>query len=438
MSWFNEVTFYHIYPLGAFDAPKRNEGDETAGSRILQLLDWIPHLESLGIGALYIGPIFESAAHGYDTIDYFTPDRRLGTKEEFQKVFGELHTRGIRIVLDGVFGHVGRRCPLYQDVLANGDSSPYRWWFRNLNFGPGNPTGDPVTYENWGGDWNLVRLNLANPDVRNYILSAVGSWMDDYGIDGLRLDTADVLDPALFRDLNRYCKGRVPDFWLMGEFMNCANCQAMQPDQLDSITNYECWKGMYSSCNSHNLYEISYGINRQTNPEWGMYKGKYLYNFLDNHDQTRIASMLTDRRHLKALYTMLLTMPGIPSVYYGSEWGMEGTKGYGGEADYPLRMPMTKEAMESGDADLMKHISELAQFRKTSPALQYGSYTNVKEGNEQLLYARECDGEALLVAFNISDRPASIQADFKGTAVDIPLEAFESRIIPCESAADRG
>ena len=109
MSWFNEVTFYHIYPLGAFDAPKRNEGDETAGSRILQLLDWIPHLESLGIGALYIGPIFESAAPGYDTIDYFTPDRRLGTKEEFQKVFGELHTRGIRIVLDGVFGHVGRR-----------------------------------------------------------------------------------------------------------------------------------------------------------------------------------------------------------------------------------------------------------------------------------------------------------------------------------------
>ena len=429
MSWFNEVMFYHIYPLGAFDAPKDNEGEASEGSRILQLLDWIPHLESLGAGALYIGPIFESAMHGYDTIDYFTPDRRLGTKEDFQRVFSALHERGIRIVLDGVFGHVGRRCPLYQDVLAKRDGSPYRWWFRNLQFGDGNPLGDPATYENWGGDWNLVRLNLGNPDVRNYILSAVGSWIDDYDIDGLRLDTADVLDPELFRDLNRYCKGRKADFWLMGEFMNCANCQAMQPDQLDSITNYECWKGMYSSCNSHNLFEISYGINRQTNPEWGMYKGKYLYNFLDNHDQTRIASQLQDKRHLKPLYTMLLTMPGIPSVYYGSEWGMEGAKGSGKEADYPLRKPMTKEAAEAGDADLMEHIANLAAFRKASKALQYGSYTNVKEGNEQLLYAREYEGETVLAAFNIADSPARIEADYQGVHFDVELAPFESRII---------
>lgn len=429
MSWYNDAVFYHIYPIGAFDAPKRNEGEATKGSRILQLLDWIPHLVKLGIGAMYIGPIFESVSHGYDTTDYFTPDSRLGTKEDFTQVFDELHKNGIRIVLDGVFGHVGRRCPLYQDVLANGESSPYRHWFRNLQFGYGNPLGDPVTYENWGGDWNLVRLNLGHPDVRNYILSAVGSWIDDYDIDGLRLDTADVLDPALFRDLNRYCKGRKEDFWLMGEFMNCANCQAMQPDQLDSITNYECWKGMYSSCNSHNLFEISYGINRQTNPQWGMYKGKYLYNFLDNHDQTRIASMLTDKRHLPVLYTMLLTMPGIPSIYYGSEWGMEGKKGSGGEADYPLRKPMTKEAMEAGDQALMEHISKLAAFRKTSRALRYGSYTNVKEGNEQLVYARECDGETVLVAFNIADHAADLSGSYNGKDYSVHLEAFESKIL---------
>ena len=429
MSWFNEVTFYHIYPIGAFDAPKTNEGEATEGSRILQLLDWIPHLKELGIGALYIGPIFESATHGYDTADYFMPDTRLGTKEEFQTVFAALHENGIRIILDGVFNHVGRCFAPYRDVCEKGEASPYRWWFANLNFGWGNPLGDPVTYTNWGGDWNLVKLNLGNPDVRNYLLSAVGSWIDDYDIDGLRLDAADVIDQQLFRDLNRYTKSRKPDFWLMGEFMNCANCQAIQPDMLDSITNYECWKGMYSSCNSGNLYEISYGINRQTNPEWGMYRGKYLYNFVDNHDVTRLASMLTDRRCLKPLYTMLLTMPGIPSIYYGSEWAMEGQKGKGAEADYPLRKPMTKADMENGDADLMRHIAELSKFRNHSRVLQYGSYKNVREGNRELLYARELDGKVIFVALNISDRPFDFRGNYNGHDYDIRLEPFDSKVV---------
>ncbi len=435
-TWYNDSLFYHIYPLGAFDAPKINEGPDVAGSRILQLLDWIPHLEKLGVGAVYIGPIFESVSHGYDTVDYFTPDRRLGTKEDFQAVFDALHAKGIRIVLDGVFGHVGRRFPVYQELLAQGQDSPYCSWFRNLHFGQGNPNGDPVTYENWGGDWNLIRLDLGNPDVRQYLLSAVGSWIDDYDIDGLRLDTADVLDPQLFRDLNRCCKERKADFWLMGEFMNCANCQAMQPDQLDSITNYEFWKGMYSSCNSHNLYEISYAINRQTNPEWGMYKGKYLYNFLDNHDQTRIASQLADRRHLPALYTMLLSMPGIHSIYYGSDWGMEGRKGSGYDADFSLRLPMTIEGMNAGDSKLMEHIAALAALRKTSMALRYGSYTNVKEGNEQLVYARRFEDEIVFSAFNIADHEAHLQFSYAGEEHDLQLPPFASAVFSGKNEGD--
>ncbi|MBR2121341.1 MAG: alpha-amylase [Lachnospiraceae bacterium] len=429
MAWFNEVTFYHIYPLGAFDAPKHNtdaDGNgqaQAAKSRILQLADWIPHLKELGIGALYIGPVFESVSHGYDTTDYFTPDKRLGTKEDFRQVFSALHEAGIKIVLDGVFNHTGRLFAPYRDVVEKKDSSPYRWWFSNLNFGWGNPLGDPCTYDTWGGDWNLVKLNLSNPDVRNYLLSAVGSWIDDYDIDGLRLDTADVLHPDFIRDLNRYTKSRKSDFWLMGEFMNCANCQMMGPDLLDSITNYECWKGMYSSVNSKNYFEISYGINRQTNPQWGMYKDKYLYNFLDNHDQPRIASQVSDKRTLKNLYTMLITMPGIPSVYYGSEWGMEGRKGHGTEADYDLRRPMTLKDMAAGDQELMKHISLLTAFRKTSKALQYGSYTNIVERNEQLLYERRFEDETVLVGFNIAEH----EYTFEGR--DITLPPFESCVI---------
>lgn len=430
MSWYNEVTFYHIYPIGAFDAPKRNEGSKTAGHRILNLSDWIPYLQELGIGALYIGPIFESVSHGYDTTDYFTPDTRLGTKEDFQKVFRELHEAGIKIILDGVFNHVGRKFAPYQDVLKNGDHSRYRYWFRGLNFGPGNPLGDPCTYETWGGDWNLVKLELTNKEVRDYLLSAVGSWIDDYDIDGLRLDTADVLHPDFIRDLNHYTKRRKgQDFWLMGEFMNIANCQMMGPDLLDSVTNYECWKGMYSSVNSKNYFEISYAINRQTNPEWGMYRGKYLYNFLDNHDQPRIASQVTDKRSLKNLYTMLLTMPGIPSIYYGSEWGMEGKKGSGVSADYDLRKPMTLEALKAGDHDLLGHIAVLNEIRNGSKALQYGSYKNVIERNEQLVYAREYNGETAIVAFNISDQPYTFDFNYNGRQYHIELGGFDSKVV---------
>ena len=429
MSWFNEVLFYHIYPLGAFDAPRFNEGEKTEGHRILTLLDWIPHLKELGVGAVYLGPVFESVSHGYDTTDYFRPDRRLGTKEDLKKVCDALHEAGIRVVLDGVFNHVGRQFPLYRDVVERRDESPYRWWFAGLNFGWGNPLGDPCTYQTWGGDWNLVKLELSHPDVRQYLLSAVGSWMEDYKIDGLRLDTADVLHPDFIRELNRYTKSRNQDFWLMGEFMNCANCQMMGPDLLDSITNYECWKGMFSSINSKNYFEISYGINRQNHPQWGMYRGEYLYNFLDNHDQTRIADQVRDPRALKNLYTMLLTMPGIPSVYYGSEWGMHGVKGRGAEADYPLRKPMTFEAMEAGDKALMEHIASLAELRKTSKALQYGSYTNVLERNCQLVYARECDGEVKLAAFNIGEEPYDFHINYAARSYDFTLPPWESTVL---------
>ena len=429
MSWFNEVVFYHIYPLGAFDAPHVNEGDKTAGSRIMQLLDWLPHLKRLGVGAVYIGPIFESMSHGYDTIDYYTPDHRLGSKEDLQTVFRVLHEAGIRIILDGVFNHVGRACPLYQDVVKNGDASPYRWWFSNLQFGWGNPLGDPCTYNTWGGDWNLVKLELKNPDVRHYLLEAVASWIRDYEIDGLRLDTADVLEPEFIRELKAFTRSQKEDFWLMGEFMNNANCQMMGPDLLDSITNYECWKGMYSSINTRNYFEISYGINRQTNPEWGMYKGKFLYNFLDNHDQTRIADQVNDKRALKNLYTMLLTMPGIPSIYYGSEWGMTGRKGQGAEADYPLRKPMTKEALEAGDQGLMEHITHLSAIRAGSKALQYGGYKNVLERNQQLVYAREWNGEVKIVGFNIAEEPYDFHVGYNGQAYDFTLGPWESVVL---------
>ena len=428
MSWYNEVTFYHIYPLGACGAPMYHDGANTDGHRILTLLDWIPHLQELGIGAVYLGPVFESMSHGYDTVDYTKVDSRLGNKEDLTKVIRAMHDAGIRVVLDGVFNHVGRGHRFYQDVLEKRDDSPYRWWFSNLRFDWGNPLGDPCVYNNWGGDWNLVKLELTHPDVRRYLLEVVGQWMDDFEIDGLRLDTADVLHPDFIRELNGYTKSRREDFWLMGEFMNCANCQMIGPGLLDSITNYECWKGLYSSINTRNLFEISYGINRQTNPEWGMYRGKFLYNFLDNHDQTRIADQVNDIRALPVLYTVLLTMPGIPSIYYGSEWGMTGRKGQGADADLPLRKPLSFEDMAKGDQALMQHIADLTRLRAQSPALQYGGYKNVLERNMQWTFARELNGEVKIIAVNIDEHPFDFHLQYQGRNYDFTLEPWSSNI----------
>ncbi len=262
MNWVNESIFYHIYPLGFCGAPQQN-GQDAPVNRIGKLSGWIPHLRELGVNALYIGPVFESSEHGYDTRDYYNIDRRLGSNEDFKRLCRELHENGIRVVLDGVFNHVGREFWAFQDVQKNGSASPYCGWFHNLNFGGGSPLGDPFWYEGWQGHYNLVKLNLRNPDVVSHLLGAVGMWIDEFGIDGLRLDAADCVDMDFFHQLRNYCKGRNPDFWLMGEIIHGDYNRWANPGALDSVTNYECRKGLYSSHNDKNYFEIAYSLNRQ-------------------------------------------------------------------------------------------------------------------------------------------------------------------------------
>lgn len=294
MKWYENAVMYHIYPLGFCGAPKHNEGGEPV-NRLEKVLDWIPHLKELGVDAVYFGPVFESVEHGYDTTDYRVIDRRLGTNEMFAHICDELHKNGIRVILDGVFNHVGRNFWAFKDVQEKGQASEYCDWFAGLNFGGQSPCGDNFWYEGWNGYYNLVKLNLRNWHVCDYLIDAVKLWMDEFHIDGIRFDAADCVDFDFFRRIHNFCKERNPEFWLMGEIIHGDYKRWANPEMLDSVTNYECYKGIYSSHNDKNYFEINYSINRQFG-NGGIYQGIALYNFVDNHDVNRLASTLSDQR----------------------------------------------------------------------------------------------------------------------------------------------
>ena len=277
------------------------------------------------MNALYLGPLFESSAHGYDTADYYQVDRRLGNNEMLSRLSAVLHQKNIRLILDGVFNHVGRDFWAFRDVLKSGRQSAYCDWFQGLDFHKRSPYNDPFSYENWNGHHNLVKLNLSNPSVKDHLFQAVDMWIREFAIDGLRLDVADCLDLHFLKELSAFCKSRRSDFWLMGEVIHGDYRKWVNPETLDSVTNYVGYKGLYSSHVDKNYFELAHTLYRQFG-EKGIYRDLLLYSFADNHDVNRVASQLKNPAHLYPLYSLLFTMPGVPSIYYGSEWGIEGKR----------------------------------------------------------------------------------------------------------------
>lgn len=399
-NWINEAIFYHIYPLGFCGAPKYAHEQATCQNRIKKLIDWIPHLQEMKINALYLGPIFASYEHGYDTSDYRLIDPRLGSNEDFIAVCDALHEAGIKIILDGVFNHVGRTFWAFQDVQEKREGSQYRDWFHNINFNSRSPYDDPFSYEAWEGHYNLVKLNLRNEATVQYLLDSVGMWMENFHIDGLRLDAADCIDKQFFQRLKAYTKQRKADFWLMGEIIHGDYSLWANPELLDSVTNYECYKGLYSAHNTKNYFEIAYSLNRQFG-NGGIYKDLNLYNFADNHDVNRLASTLQNSADLKNVYTLLYTMPGVASIYYGSEFGIEGKKQNG--SDDMLR-PEVSLTQFSKDHPLYLHLCKLGEIRTAYKPLQYGNYEQVTVRNEQFIFKRTLNKETLFIALNVADQ----------------------------------
>ena len=401
--WAYESVFYQIYPLGFCGAPYENDG--ILEHRILKVLDWIPHMKKLGINAIYFSPIFESDTHGYNTRDYTRIDTRLGTNDDFKKVCDALHAENIKVVLDGVFNHVGRGFWAFQDVLKNRENSPYRWWFHNISFEGNSNYNDGLWYEGWEGNYDLVKLNLGNEEVVQHIFSAVKGWVDEFDIDGLRLDVAYCLPDEFCRRLRDYCDSLKEDFFILGEVLHGEYGRMLDAKNIHSVTNYQCYKGIHSAFNSLNMFEIVHSLARLFGPEdWTVARGRHLLSFIDNHDVTRAASIINNPAHLPLTYALIYGMPGIPCIYYGSEWGEKADKSQGDPALRPcFDAPQWNE--------LTDYIARLSEAKKGSEALNYGGFRSVVLTNKQCIFERRTDNERVLVAINADSEPYTAHFD---------------------------
>lgn len=402
MAWYDEAVFYHIYPLGLTGAPKQNDYGEPV-HRLNTLLPWVDHIKEIGGSALYIGPLFESVGHGYETTDYKKLDSRLGTNEDLTAFVAYCHEQGIKVIFDGVFNHTGRDFFAFKDIQANRENSQYKDWYCNVNFWGNNEYNDGFSYDNWGGYNLLVKLNQKNPAVVNYICDVIRFWVSEFDVDGIRLDAADVLDFDFMKALRRTANEVKPDFWLMGEVIHGDYSRWVNGETLHSVTNYTLHKALYSGHNDHNYFEIAHTVRRLQN--MGTLK---LYNFVDNHDVERIYTKLTNKAHFAPVHVLLYTLPGVPSIYYGSEFGIEGRKEYG--SDDSLRPALNiedyKDSVKTNPCTAL--IAALGKVRQTVPALSYGSYAELMLTNRQFAYARDLDVTRVIVSVNNDDAPAGM------------------------------
>lgn len=410
--WAYNGVFYQIYPIGFCGAPYANDG--VYAPRIRKLMDWSSYLKDLGVDAVILNPIFESDNHGYDTRDFRSIDCRLGNNQDFAEVCRDLHTHNVKIVLDGVFNHVGRGFWAFKDVQKKKWDSQYKDWF-HISFDGNSCYNDGFWYEGWEGHFELVKLNLYNPAVVDYLLDCVKFWVDEFDIDGLRLDVAYSLDHNFMRTLRHFTSHLKPEFALIGEVLFGDYNLIVNDEMLHSCTNYECYKGIFSSFNSMNMFEIAHSLHRQYgSDQWCIYRGKHLVTFVDNHDVTRLASILTNKAHIRPAYGLLLGMPGIPCIYYGSEWGAEGQKAP--HNDYALRPCF--DAPEPND--LTEYIKKLIAIRQESDGLCNGSYRNVVLTNHQLIFERASQKECMMVAINASgDTYTAHHGDLNGSVTDL-------------------
>ncbi|MBQ9632160.1 MAG: cyclomaltodextrinase [Lachnospiraceae bacterium] len=409
--WADSSVMYQIYPLGLCGAPFENDGRPS--HRIRTILEFIPHIRKLGVDTVLFNPLFESDTHGYNTRDYRRLDVRLGTNEDFKELCDRLHENGIRILLDGVFNHVGRGFFGFEDVLKNREQSAYRDWF-HIDFGGNSVCNDGLWYEGWEGNYDLVKLNLDNPAVCDYLMDSVRFWIDEFGIDGLRLDVAYMVNRNFLKRLRRDTAQWKEDFFLAGEILGGDYNQIMNEEMCHSVTNYECYKGIFSALNSDNLFEIIHSLKRQFGPEpWTLYKGRHLLSFVDNHDVTRIASNLNDERNLPIAYAIMFGMPGIPVIYYGSEWGEKAKKS---EGDPALRPAFNEPRWN----ELCDHIAALSAARKHSKALVMGDFSVPVLENRHCIFERSFEEERIMVAINIEDDPYVFHFDARaGRARDL-------------------
>ena len=338
-------------------------------------------------------------------------DRRLGDNGSFRKFVDQCHQEGIKVVVDGVFNHTGREFFAFKDIQEKRWDSPYKDWYKGVNFDWQSPCGDSFGYEAWQGHFELPCLNLFNPDVRSYLFDVIRFWIDEFDIDGIRLDCANVLDFNFMKEMRSQTEAMKEDFWLMGEVIHGDYSRWVNNEMLHSVTNYELHKSLYSGFNDHNFFEIAHNVRRLEAI------GRQLYTFVDNHDEDRIATKLKLRDPLCRIYICLFTLPGIPSIYYGGEWGVEGKRT--NTSDEALRPAISIEQEGELHCELTDLIAQLGQIHSQQEPLHTGRYQELLLTNRQYAFARPGEDSVIITAVNNDDEPAEL-------AIPVPLQAGEA------------
>ena len=416
MKWYDGAVFYHIYPIGMTGAPRTNTF-EAGEHRLNKLLDWLPHIKEIGCDAIYIGPLFESVAHGYETADYKKLDSRLGDNNDFINFVKACHEIGIKVIVDGVFNHDGREFFAFKDLKEHRENSAYRDWFKNIHFDWNNDYNDGLYYDSWDGHGTLVNLNHQNPAVREYFLDVARFWISEFDIDGIRLDAADVLDFTFMRELRSVTDSCKQDFWLLGEVIHGDYTRWVNNEMLHSVTNYWLHKALYSGHNDHNYFEIAHTVKRCT--DMGMHIANAFYNFVDNHDVARIITKLNNKAHFFPVHVLLYTLPGKPSIYYGSEFAIEGEKKpYADEILRPeLKIEDYKDAVNTNENT--KRIAALGNMRLNNQWVGEAGYRELLLTNRQYAFLREYGDKRLVAIVNNDDNDADINLNIGGRFTEL-------------------
>ena len=398
--WVLHVIWWHVYPLGFVGAFPAAVPADPAEHRLRRIADWFDHAIQLGASGIALGPIFASRTHGYDTTDHYRIDPRLGDDGDFDYLVAEAHRRGLRLLLDGVFNHVGVDFPRYREA-AHDDAAAR--WFR----------GRPGHFRTFEGHDGLLTLNHDNPEVVDYTVDVLAHWLRR-GADGWRLDAAYAVPQQFWASTLPRVRERFPDAWFVGELIHGDYAGVVEAAKFDSATQYELWKAIWSSLNDGNFFELDWALQRHNE-----FLASFApLTFIGNHDVTRIASRLERPEHLAPALVILLTVGGVPSVYAGDELGFRGVKEerYGGDDAVRPEFsppPMELDAFGAGVWALHQYLIGL---RRRNPWLHAASTTALRLGNRHYVYETRSRDDALLVALNIDDEPLHLALPELGMA----------------------
>lgn len=410
----NEIV-YHIYPYGMCNCLRYNDFCSAVENNFEILEKELPNIKEKGFTAILIGPICESVFHGYDTVDYFSVDRRLGNDEMLKSFCRKAHDLNMKVFFDTVFNHSGRLFFAFLDIRINEEKSKYLNWY-NIDFSKKSEFNDNFDYEGWQGCKDLVKFNLENNEVREYLLSVLKYWIETFKIDGLRLDAAHLMSPAFLQEISSFAKARNPDFWLLGEAIHENYTSFLESTNIDSCTDYQLYEQFHKCFNENNFFILNYELERQFGNN-GIYKNKPLYLFADNQDVNRVASNLIDPQYLVPLYIILFSLPGIPSVYYGSEYGIKGRRTPYCDDDIRIPIPpfistIPDWASPNINPNLLeKTIEMLCKIRKSSKALIHGDFKIEKVTKTFISFRRWYEDEIVILGINIGSEIEYMQLE---------------------------